>query len=72
MVRMNNINLEALMLTGLTALMTITFTSFLSILGSILAIIYWFSLIKNKIINPYYKGSWKKYITSLITKKQKK
>lgn len=70
MVKMFNINYEAIILTSWTLIMAVTFTSFLSVTGSILAVVYWVSLIKNKVVNRYYKGSWKKYLTSLIKKKK--
>lgn len=68
---MLNINFEAIILTGWTIVMAITFTSLISVAGSILAVVYWVSLIKNKVVNRYYKGSWIKYLTSLINKKKK-
>ena len=71
MEKMLNINFEAIVLTGWTMIMAITFTSLLSVIGSILAIVYWVSLIKNKVINPYYKGSWIKYFISLKNKRKK-
>lgn len=72
MEKMFNINFEAMILTGWTVIMAITFTSFLSIIGGVLAVVYWVSLIKNKVVNQYYKGSWLKYLTSLINKKKQK
>lgn len=42
-----------------------------STITSLIASLYFFSMIKNNMVDKNHNGSWRKYIKSLFTKKKK-
>lgn len=52
------------------AYLTVTPSKFLAGVGSLLVITYYLSMLKVNVVDKYYGRSWKKYLLSMIKKKE--
>lgn len=61
-------NIEAIVMTLFSFILLISFTTIITVIPSMLAIVYWIPKIKKEQVNVDHNGSWWKWLKSFINK----